>query len=324
MIAYEITNTVNGKRYIGITKRPMHKRWAQHLYAASRSPTAPLHRAIQKYGSDAFTVRHIASAKTYDDLYLLEEELVTQEGTYWPRGYNATRGGEGAPGYHPPPGSRPPRMDDLTGKTFGRLTVVGRGPNAGTGINAKARWYCRCSCGTERLVHAWALKSGNTVSCGCQHRERAKADGWKLNRRHGMTKTPTWICWDGILQLCKNTNHKSYSSFGGRGIRVCDRWLVFENFLADMGERPKGMVLIRKDPNGHYEPGNCRWGLNTEKRRNTRRNRMIEFNGETRALAEWAERYGISRKLLGDRIRMGWPMERAVSVDPRNYHRRSE
>lgn len=314
MIAYEITNTANGKRYIGITTRTLRQRWNGHVAGSRRvDATAPIYCAFRKHGVAAFTMREVARATSRADLFALEIILIAQAGSFWPNGYNATLGGEGVPGFHPPAGSRISNALDLTGEVYGRLAVLGRGPNAGVGIRSKVRWLCRCECSAERLVHASALKGGNTVSCGCWKAERAKRDGWMLNRSHGMTKTPTWIVWDGIKQLCRNAQHKSYMDFGGRGIKVCVRWMAFENFHADMGTRPPGLGLIRRDRNGDYEPGNCEWATHKARCRTSGKNRFISHDGRQVALAELAEEAGISRKLLRERLERGWPVERALT-----------
>ena len=320
MIAYEITNTVNGKRYIGMTLRALHKRWAQHLYDAKRGSTAPLHRAIRKHGVAAFSARAMASATSVDGLFEVEELLVCQERTFWPGGYNATRGGRGVPGYHPPAGSRPPRFHELQGQSFGRLTVIARAPNAGAGLKSKARWFCECECGAEAIVHASALRCGNTTSCGCAKRERSKRDGWKLNRKHGRTGSRVWITWGSMVQRCTDPAHKSFANYGGAGIFVCDRWRSFEVFLADMGEQPEGMWLGRRDTAKEYGPENCAWMPREEVGRVKKTSRLIEHNGETRTLAGWAKAHGVSRKLLRDRLGRGWSFGRALSVDARAYH----
>lgn len=320
LIAYEVTNAANGKRYIGMTVRTVRQRWNQHLADARQGSTAPLHRAIRKHGAAAFTVRAVASAATLDDLFAVEELLVQQEGTFWPVGYNATRGGRGVPGYHPPAGSRPLRFQDLQGQAFGRLTVVTRAPNAGAGIRARARWFCRCECGAEAIVHASALRSGNTVSCGCAKRERSRREGWKLNRRHGRTGSRVHTTWSSMIQRCTDANHKSFRSYGGAGIGVCERWLAFENFLADMGEQPAGMWLGRHDTSLGYLPGNCSWMSRAQVGAIKSTSRLIEYQGKTQPLAAWAKEHGVSRKLLRDRLARGWAMREALATDPKAYH----
>ena len=116
-----------------------------------------------------------------------------------------------------------------------------------------------------------------------------------------------------MKQRCLNTGHKSYSDYGGRGIKICDSWIgSFENFLADMGERPEDTTLDRKNTNGNYEPDNCRWATATVQGNNKRSSRMITFGGLTRTLKQWADAAGISNKALAYRIDNGWDMKQAL------------
>lgn len=110
---------------------------------------------------------------------------------------------------------------------------------------------------------------------------------------------------------CLNKNKKSYSDYGGRGIKVCDRWMKFENFLEDMGERPAGMSLDRIDNNGNYCKENCRWATNHQQANNKRSNRLVTFHGVTKSASEWADDLGINRATLYDRLYRG----KFVSVD---------
>jgi hypothetical protein len=127
--------------------------------------------------------------------------------------------------------------------------------------------------------------------------------------------TPTYQSWRHIFQRCYNPKHNAYNRYGGRGIKVCDRWLEsYENFLLDMGERPIGMYLDRIDNNGDYTPENCRWATPKEQARNKRNNHLLTYNGETRCLAEWAEITGIHPQTLINRIRNGWDVPKALTV----------
>lgn len=131
---------------------------------------------------------------------------------------------------------------------------------------------------------------------------------------------PTYNSWLSMHQRCEYPAHKSYARYGGRGISVCARWSDFKLFLEDMGDRPKGMTLDRwPNTNGNYEPGNCRWATYKQQQRNRRSNRLIDFNGETKPLVEWAELYGIRRDTLAYRLKTGMPMGQALSrpVEPR-------
>jgi hypothetical protein len=123
--------------------------------------------------------------------------------------------------------------------------------------------------------------------------------------------------WDGILQRCLNENSPAYQSYGGRGISVCERWRTsFENFFADMGEKPSPLHTIdRIDNNGNYEPDNCRWATKKEQGRNKRNNKRIVFRGEEKTLSEWGEIFGLSSSIIGSRIfRYGWTVEQAITT----------
>ena len=138
-------------------------------------------------------------------------------------------------------------MIDLKGKKFGLLTVVQfeRTPKQG-----KIRWMCVCGCGNRKSILGQHLRSGKIISCGCLRK--------KLN--HGYSRTKTYKAWQEAKSRCSNPKRGSFKDYGGRGITMCERWKSnFPSFLEDMGERPSGFSLERKDVNGNYEPGNCRW-----------------------------------------------------------------
>lgn len=132
---------------------------------------------------------------------------------------------------------------------------------------------------------------------------------------HGMSFTPTYGSWETMIRRCNNKNDGSYPRYGGRGIAVCERWLKFDNFLFDMGERPEGMTLDRIDSNGHYEPGNCRWATPKQQQRNTSRNHMVSAFGETRPVSAWVEdaRCRVIDVTLRARLRASWEPEKAIT-----------
>lgn len=192
------------------------------------------------------------------------------------------------------------------GLVFGRLTVTGI---IGPSNSGHILWNCRCSCGSEVVKVSNHVRTGHTFSCGCARREMVT----EKNRTHGMAGSRTHHSWKAMLTRCRNHNFPGFYKHGGRGIEVCDRWLKFENFLSDMGERPEGMTLDRIDNNGDYEPGNCRWATPEEQNLNTRQNHRLSFGGESLTISEWSKRFGFKRGVLESRIRRGWSVDRALT-----------
>lgn len=128
--------------------------------------------------------------------------------------------------------------------------------------------------------------------------------------------SPTYQTWNRMKDRVLNPNHEAYASYGGRGVKVCDRWLnSFENFLVDMGERPQGTSIERRDNNGNYEPDNCYWATSKQQGRNKRTNLLLTFHGISRPACEWAERFFLPRHVVYDRVRKGWPIERVLFTE---------
>jgi hypothetical protein len=188
---------------------------------------------------------------------------------------------------------------DLVGSKRGYLEIIAHDGWR----NGRHHYKCRCICGTECIRMRQHLQDGKQKSCGCM----APIISARANTTHGMTKRPAYRVWLGMKQRCGNALDKNY---GGRGIKVCERWMKFENFLADMGEPLTGTQLDRINNSGDYEPGNCRWVTPSLNLRNRRVNRLITFNGETRCVTEWAEKVGLSRIVINNRLRRGWPIDR--------------
>lgn len=206
------------------------------------------------------------------------------------------------------------KVIDMTGQRYGRLVAKER---AGS-VRSGAAWIFVCDCGRETRASTRDVRSGNTSSCGCLLNERRAVAG-KKNVRHGMSRTPTYEAWFNLHKRCNDPKHKSFDAYGGRGIRVCERWKRFDEFLLDMGVRPPGMTIDRRDNNGHYEPSNCRWATPSEQARNRRSNTSIEAFGCVKTLVEWGEdaRCSVSTDVVSHRIRAGWPTEKAISFPKR-------
>ncbi len=183
------------------------------------------------------------------------------------------------------------KAQDWIGRKFGRLTVIGleRITGAGTVL------VCECSCGSIIRCKNHNLVSGGTTSCGCLWKEKITT--------HGMTKTRVYSIWRAMKNRCYAPNTYYYKNYGGRGIKVCDRWLEsFENFLFDMGEPPENQTIDRIDNNGNYEPSNCRWATYEQQLNNTRSNRMVTAFGKTQSLTLWSRELGIPVPTLRNRL----------------------
>lgn len=130
----------------------------------------------------------------------------------------------------------------------------------------------------------------------------------------GYQKTSTYTIWNMMRERCNNEKATSYPNYGARGINVCPRWDSFDNFLEDMGDRPEGYFLDRKDTDGEYSPDNCKWSTHQEQNRNKRNCRRFEFAGENLLLCEWSEKLGIKRSTLAQRLYVyGWSVEKTLT-----------
>ncbi len=211
-----------------------------------------------------------------------------------------------------------PKSKDLTGLRFGRLVVLGLATK--TPGNPNRRWGAQCDCGLLTVVFGMDLTSGRTLSCGCLRRDILKAHPPPLvhgqAKRLGKRPSSEYIAWSGIRARCLNINDKAYPQYGGRGIKICERWSRFENFFADMGCRPSPQHSIDRYPdnNGNYEPSNCRWATPGQQARNRRSSRFLSFRGETLTLAAWTEKMSIPYGTLRRRLERGWKTDRALTT----------
>ncbi len=171
--------------------------------------------------------------------------------------------------------------NQLAGKRFTRLLVIKR---IGTTKHGFVLWKCICDCGAKVETTTGELMNGGSKSCGCLRRDRIA----KLKYKHGHARSgkqsPTYQSWMAMHLRCTNPNSNNWENYGGRGIKICERWQGehgFENFLADMGERPDGLTIDRIEVNGNYEPGNCKWATRAEQRKNQRRTVEEELYPDT-------------------------------------------
>jgi hypothetical protein len=192
----------------------------------------------------------------------------------------------------------PPAIELQKGDRFGRWRLLSEAEKR----SGERVWLCQCDCGTKRKVLQFALRSGDSKSCGCLQRETASSLLFSrtvpLAMKHGEHSSFEYAAWANMKDRCLNTSNHAYRDYGGRGIGVCRRWIVsFPNFLKDMGRKPSAMHSLDRYPNnnGDYEPGNCRWATRKQQSNNTRSNHRVEINGISKNIQEWSESLGIPR-----------------------------
>lgn len=163
-----------------------------------------------------------------------------------------------------------------------------------------SHWICRCDCGNQVVMRRGNLmRNRATTSCGCSRFS------------HRMCGTPTYRTWSNMIERCSNPANKRYADYHGRGITICESWMTFSNFLADMGEKPDGTSLDRIDNDAGYFKANCRWATAIEQMNNTRRNTFVEYMGKRQTVSQWAAQLGIPECTLRSRINRGWSTEDA-------------
>ncbi len=203
-----------------------------------------------------------------------------------------------------------PKLIDLMGKGFGRLTVVG-GPDRST---VRIKWLCRCECGNTLTAQSSNLISGNTTSCGCWHKEELAQRRFK----HGFNNSdPVYRAWSQARDRCNRANHPRARYYGGKGIKVCDRWADFRNFDEDM--RPTwfpGATLERRKNNLGYSPSNARWATWAEQAANRSNCRFINVNGEKITAAEFSRRFGVCYDTVLKRHRLGKSFDDIIKRSP--------
>lgn len=201
------------------------------------------------------------------------------------------------------------KLIDLTGKRFGRLIVIKKIGRVGH----DTAWECKCDCGNLHNARSGDLKCGNVSSCGCLRKEVAKNKQYK----HGLSDKKLYYVWKSMIRRCYNTKESHYSSYGGRGIKVCDAWKSdckpFYEWALSSGYA-EGLSIDRINVDGNYEPSNCQWISMLKQQFNKRNNHTLTYDGKTQTITEWALEIGVKQKTLLSRINdYGWSVERALT-----------
>lgn len=205
--------------------------------------------------------------------------------------------------------AKPMRRNTINpGMKFGRLTTLRM---SGRNSSGNMEWDCLCECGTETTVVGSKLINSHTRSCGCLSVEKTIT----RSSTHHQFGSEEYSIWGKMIQRCRNPKSTSFKDYGGRGIRVCERWEKFENFLADIGKRPSPNHSLDRFPNqnGNYEPGNVRWATDLEQGRNRRNNRILLHENRAQCLSEWAEEVGLPDSAISLRLKRGWSVSDALT-----------
>lgn len=214
------------------------------------------------------------------------------------------------------------QVDDLTGRRFGRLTVLSRAENR----NGATYWNCLCDCGNKKTVRASHLKSNETVSCGCYREEVREAFYHRFDGvpRSTLKTERLYGIWVNMKSRCNNPNISKYRRYGGRGISVCDEWEHYEPFKnwAIENGYSDNLMIDRIDNDGNYEPSNCRWVTNKENCNNRSTCHYLTVGGETHTLSEWSDITGIPSRRLWMRTKCGVDEDRILTKGDLRYGRK--
>ncbi len=174
--------------------------------------------------------------------------------------------------------------------------------------------------GMMQSIAMWARDSGRSrhsiryrLDCGMTAEEAIFGKNKNPHERHGMCRSREYRIWTGMVDRCNRPKNRVFRYYGGKGIRVCEKWMSFQGFYADMGACPEGCSIDRINSNGNYEPANCRWATQKQQMRNQGRNRNFNIDGEVKCLAEWCEKYQISEDVVYQRLLLGWGIEKALT-----------
>lgn len=202
--------------------------------------------------------------------------------------------------------------NDLSGQKFNRIKII-----KPVGVRRNVIYYwCKCDCGTEKIINGRSVVVGDSKSCGCLHKENNRTR--KIT--HGMSRTTEYNSWILMKDRCLNKKNKTYNYYGGKHIRVCFQWLhSFETFYKDLGDKPsKECTIERINSNFNYTPWNCKWATKKEQSRNLKSNTNLTYKGKTQCLAAWSEELNISSSTLSARLnKLSWSVEKTLSTRPR-------
>lgn len=203
---------------------------------------------------------------------------------------------------------------DLTGKVFGRWTVINETNERDK--NGNIIWRCKCTCGNEKNVSGQNLRNKSSMSCGCYNRDVITKENPKYKRK-------LYSVYHSIKERCNNKNDKAYKNYGGRGIKISEKWSTYEDFekWALQNGYANGLWLDRIDNDGDYSPENCRFCTPKEQQNNKRTNINITINGETKTIQQWADSMGIKRATIERRLELGWSDKDLLKpVDKKRSH----
>ncbi len=204
------------------------------------------------------------------------------------------------------------KRPNLSGKRFGKLVAINF-------QHGRGGWLCQCDCGKQRWFDTHSLTDGNNSSCGCLSNQSNRP-----RERHGMWKSQEYKVWIALKKRCHNPANLDYKYYGGRGIKVCEKWdNSFVAYFKDTGRRPKGFWLDRLNNSKGYEPGNVAWRTPTQQQRNRRNNRLWLIDGKKMTLGEAVEKFGVAGltlKTARQRICYGWNIKTALAK-PQRPHR---
>lgn len=207
-----------------------------------------------------------------------------------------------------------PRIKDWTtvvGEKYGRLRIL---ELSGRNKHGHMLVKCQCDCGNISIIEATRVTNGITLSCGCLRIENIS----NISKTHGLTNTRLYRIWGAMINRCENPNNNRFYTYGAKGIVVCDTWRrdfkAFYDWAMENGYE-ENLTIDRIDVNGNYEPSNCRWATAKEQANNKKNSRIIDYNGETKNVKEWATHFGFNYKYFHEKLAdFDWKIEKVLEL----------